>query len=133
MDKITKDSSLNDIQKWLSELEYECTQVDDSSLILKYNSIKTIMTITKNHNFVFIMPLEIKEGVDEITTLRTINKINGQIISGNISSHGKFVNFTFSLVRPYGMGKKGFSVFLDYNIKLLGFIVEKLGLSEITE
>jgi len=132
MERITEDTTLDEIKDWLVELEYECKKKGDNSLIIDKNNVSTFMSKTKSNNYVFFITLEKKEGLDELTLLRKVNEINHQILSGCVSADDECVHFSFSLVRPFGMGKKGFSIFLDYNIKLMGFIVEKLGLSEIT-
>jgi len=133
MDIITKATTMNDIKDFLSSNGYECDEVVDNSLIFKVKGVKSTAAMMPSGNIMFMVTLQLKDGLDEFETLKKINEINFQIISGNLSVKLNTVAFCYTLIRPYGMGAKSFGDFVDYHTFAMAYMVEELGLSEITK
>ncbi|GAB50260.1 hypothetical protein [Atlantibacter hermannii] len=134
MERITTSTTLADYKEWLLELGCECEdRSEGKALYILRDDLRIYMTTTKGDNVMFIISFQQKDELSEIDIYRKINEINFGIISGCLAYYKNSIQFTFSLIKPYGMGQKGFSVFLDYNIKLIKFIVEHMGLAEIID
>lgn len=132
MERINTSTTLADYKEWILELGSECEERSggDALYILR-DDLRIYMTSTKSDNVMFIITFQPKDNLAELDILRKINEINYGSISGCLAYYENSIQFTFSLIKPYGMGQKGFSVFLDYNVNLIKFIVEHMGLSEI--
>ena len=133
MDIITHDTTLGDIKEFLSANGYECGEVEGNSLNFKNKGVKTTALMLPSGNITFMVHLQLKDDLDELETLKKINDINYKIISGNLSIQYESVTFCYTLIRPYGMGAKSFGNFVDYHTFAMSYMVEELGLSEITK
>lgn len=132
MEKISTKTSLEDYKEWLLELGFDCEEKEGvEGLRITKNGLRIYMAKTKHDNVIFLINFQSKDSLDENLILSKINEINKNLVSGCLSYDDGTIQFGFSLIKPYGMGQKGFSNFLDYNIMLIGFIIEELGLSEI--
>lgn len=133
MDIINKETTLHDIKGFLETNGYECEEVVGNTLIFKIKSVKSSAFMMPSGNIMFMVTLQLKDDLDELETLRKINDINFQIISGNLAVKDGIVAFCYTLIRPYGMGTKSFKEFVDYHTFAMSYVVEELGLSEITK
>ncbi|ELY4125467.1 hypothetical protein SMY53_000534 [Cronobacter malonaticus] len=133
MDIINKKTTLDDIKKFLSENGYECDEVVENRLIFTIKGVKSSAAMMPSGNILFMITLQLKDGLNEYDVLKKVNEINFQIISGNLSVKDGVAMFCYTLIRPYGMGAKSFKEFVDYHTFTMSYIVEELGLSEITK
>lgn len=133
MQHITQETNLKDICDWLSEAGYDSEIIDEDSILFKSVGVKTLCSISGTKNILFMITSVAKEGIEEIDLLRKINEINHQITSGTLSLEDAHITLCFSLIRPFGMGQSSFNSFVDYHLRLMGFILTELGLSEIIQ
>ncbi len=133
MEIINKETMLDDLQQWLESDEFNVSNTDDESLVIEKRNLKAVMSLTANDNVIFSMSFSLKEGITEYQALNKINQINKELISGTMYIDEGKIHFSYSLVRPYGMGKIGFLYFSNYHMQLIGYVGVELGLSEIAQ
>jgi hypothetical protein len=132
VENISTKTSQEDYKEWLLELGYDCEEREGyNGIRITKNGLRVYMAKTRHDNVVFLINFQTKDGLEREFILNKINEINRTSMSGCLSYTDGVVQFGFSLIKPYGMGQKGFSNFLEYNIVLIGFLIEEMGLSEI--
>ncbi|UKY36465.1 hypothetical protein [Pantoea dispersa] len=132
MHTINKETNIHNIRDMLIECKYDCKEVEDNAVIFELNGLRARVSMTSGKNLMFMILLNIKKDIPEIDILRKVNEVNYNIISGNFSYFEDYLLYCFSLIRPYGMGQKGFGAFVDYHFQLLPFTIENSNLNEIT-
>lgn len=132
MERISQDTTLEEYAEWLEGMGYE-VKLDDKIIIVSTKGSTFIVQLLPSNNLIFRVPFLVKENVDEFQLLRKTNEINRQALSGCFSVDGEDFAFLFSLIKPFGMGREGFKIFVEYNLNLLGFMLVKSGIQEFVK
>lgn len=132
MERITQETTIGDYSEWLSEMGFDVEQ-DENLLIVKNKAMTFVTQLLPSKNLIFRVSFIIQDNVDEFELLKMTNEMNGKALSGCFNVQDGEFSFIFSLVKPFGMGKDGFEIFVKYNLNLLGFMLIKSGIKEFIE
>lgn len=135
MEKISQETTIDGYIEWLEKIGFSYKKRNDNFLLLKKNSISLFMAKMVSENLLFMLAFDIRDEIEELDIYKKINEVNQKILTGCLvfDQENAVVTYSFSLVKPYGMGFVGFKNFIDYNLSMVGYMLDELKLSEITK
>lgn len=133
MDRITPEFTVETYAEWLAEIGFK-TEINDGLITAtRGEAVVVFVHLLPSKNLIFRVPFVVKKEVDELALLKEINSLNIAALSGSFSVDDDHFTFLFSLIKPFGMGKAGFKIFVDYNLNLLAYMLAKSNTKEFLE